>query len=296
MVADKLIWLEYVCHYSPVLKAAFNGPFANAQTNSYKLEEISPGAFRLFFQWIYSQKIEVPLERYLQRDPYIISILDNVDFSEWDNEDFAKLIQEFYLVQLWITADHLLMPTLQNVTMTVLISLQDTPPNQFYKRTYYEEWFPYLYEHTAPGSPLRHLIVDRNAYDVDWEHVSELDNYPQEMLFEMVKVYSAGLSYGAMDIDSEYESDDYSCISEEESNSDAEDEDDEDDIEGEREASALRADREAVEAQADNEGEDLNDDKEDWGRSDSEDEDDKLRRTKMRFMRTWRKYMVAEEG
>lgn len=238
----------------------------------------------------------MPLERYLQRDSYIIWVLDNVDFSEWDNEDFAKLTQEFYLIQLWITADQLLMPTLQNATMRELLSLQETPPNQFYNRTYCEEWFPYLYENTASGSPLRNLVVDKFAFNVDWEHVSTPDNYPQEMLFEMVKVYSAGISYGAMDIDSENENDDYDYNSEDEGNSEAEHEDDGEDIEGEREASALRADGEATEVQADVEGEKENDDEEDSNSDDSDDEYDKLKRTRMRFTRTWRKYMVAEEG
>jgi len=281
----------YVCHYSPVLKASWDGPFANAETKIHLLEDISPGAFRLLFMWIYSQKVEVPLAKYLQRDPYIISILDNADFSNWDNEDFAELTQEFYLVQLWITAGELLVPTLQNAAMEALIALQQPHPGQILDRCYHEEWFPYLYEHTASGSPLRNLVVDQNAFAVDWEHVSKTDNYPQEMLFEMVKVFSAGISHGAMDIDSE---DDFadSVIS-------GEEEDNEDVKEVEEEARFLEADRTAADRQddvgAEAEAGVVENDGKGWDSEDSEDENDRLCTKRMRFVRTLREYLVPED-
>jgi BTB/POZ domain len=50
---------ERVCYYSPVLNAAFNSTFIEGQTQTYRLEDTSPSAFRLFTQWIYGQKFDL---------------------------------------------------------------------------------------------------------------------------------------------------------------------------------------------------------------------------------------------
>ncbi|TVY41599.1 hypothetical protein LOCC1_G007765 [Lachnellula occidentalis] len=53
---------EFACHYSPVLKAAFNSDFIEGQTQTYVLEDIGPygiETFTLFVKWLYTQKLDL---------------------------------------------------------------------------------------------------------------------------------------------------------------------------------------------------------------------------------------------
>jgi hypothetical protein len=54
--------LEFACHHSPVLKAAFNSSFIEGQTQTYRLEDMLPSAFRLLAKWFYSERIDVQLD------------------------------------------------------------------------------------------------------------------------------------------------------------------------------------------------------------------------------------------
>jgi hypothetical protein len=51
---------EFVCHYSPYFDAAFNGKFAEGQTQTLELEGIRPYVFEVFINWIYTQTICSP--------------------------------------------------------------------------------------------------------------------------------------------------------------------------------------------------------------------------------------------
>lgn len=49
---------ELACHYTPVLKAAFESNFIEGQTQTYKLQDTTKGAVRLLVQWLYPQKLD----------------------------------------------------------------------------------------------------------------------------------------------------------------------------------------------------------------------------------------------
>ena len=57
--SEKLILIQFVCHYSPVLDAAFNSGFVEGRTQTYELDDTRPGAFRFFVQWLYGQDIDL---------------------------------------------------------------------------------------------------------------------------------------------------------------------------------------------------------------------------------------------
>ncbi|KAE9374854.1 hypothetical protein N431DRAFT_372796, partial [Stipitochalara longipes BDJ] len=152
---------EFACYYSPVLKAAFDSSFIEGQTQIYRLEDVNSIAFRLFVQWLYSQKIDL-----IQND------------SENGNETiFQKarihavpvpLIkawrdQDLDLAQLWVIGDRLLIPRLQNAVMMAWHSLWTDPDTDRHCST---KWVRYAYEHTCEGSPLRNLAVDQLMYSV----------------------------------------------------------------------------------------------------------------------------------
>lgn len=66
---------ERVFFYSPVLNAAFNGNFVEVQSQTYRLEDISPGAFRLYTRWIYQQKLDLRQLRDQYEDEEVCSCL-----------------------------------------------------------------------------------------------------------------------------------------------------------------------------------------------------------------------------
>jgi hypothetical protein len=140
-----------VASYSPVLRAAFNSSFVEGQTQTYNLEVAAPGAFQLLVQWLYTKRIQSWLT-----DAEIDSLPEDADgFIIFSKDDCVKLGRySMRLVNLWITADYLQMPRLQNLAVDGLENLRvqwDTigcnPLN-------------YLCENVPSEAPLRQLIFE----------------------------------------------------------------------------------------------------------------------------------------
>jgi len=147
---------DFACYYSPVFKAAFNGNFIEGQTQEYHLEDVSEETAQFLVQWIYHQTLT-------------IAQLDNGGAyirKEWRD-----------LVHLWVLADKLLIPRLQNVVLRylyqVMIRIKTTPFSII----------PYVYEHTTSNSPLRRFVVDYCASKLKPE---KLQKFPQDFPSEMV--------------------------------------------------------------------------------------------------------------
>lgn len=168
-----------------MLRAAFNSSFVEGQTQTYRLEDIGSDAFRLLVQWLYSQKIDVELE-------------DDSVAGHKDGETAAKEVevtpepeaawasQDLGLVQLWVTADRLLIPRLQNAVMLTLDDLWNNPEDERHSTT---GCLSYVYEHTSIGSPLRSMVVDQFAYVAVPRRISEHpDDLPREMLVDLALV------------------------------------------------------------------------------------------------------------
>ncbi|KAE9374841.1 hypothetical protein N431DRAFT_335667, partial [Stipitochalara longipes BDJ] len=96
---------EHICHSSPVLKAAFNSSFVEGQTHNYRLDDILPGTFRLFVQWLYEGKFKM-----VYYDPPITEAVQKKTDDRFRG-----------LCQLWILAERLIIPRLQNQVMKVLV-------------------------------------------------------------------------------------------------------------------------------------------------------------------------------
>jgi hypothetical protein len=62
--AEFFVHKEVVCHHSKVFQAAFNSVFIEGATQSYRLEDVSPAAFKFMMQWLYSQRFNL-----LHHDP-----------------------------------------------------------------------------------------------------------------------------------------------------------------------------------------------------------------------------------
>jgi hypothetical protein len=104
---------EFACHASPIFEAAFNSNFIEGQTQIYKLGDTTPRAFQLLTQWMYFQTCN-------------ISQLGNgtgrqgPDLSYPKQKTSEDLEEDKALFELWVLADKLRMPRLQNLALDMI--------------------------------------------------------------------------------------------------------------------------------------------------------------------------------
>jgi hypothetical protein len=93
------------------------------------------------------------------------------------------------LVELWVLADKLLIPSLQNDVIQALEKLRAQ------HKTTGTKCLHYVYDKTGPGSPLRRLFVHQCAFNVasDW-FSQKPGHFPQEMLIDLVQLLSESSS------------------------------------------------------------------------------------------------------
>lgn len=140
---DKLtcsIYKEFACCYSPLFGAAFIA----TGTKTIDLEEVTwPESFGIVQAWMYTQELESPFPG-----------------RSFDATD---------LCDIWILADRLLMPKLQNKALkTVIERLAGSgkfAPTTFAWRT------QYLYDQTSLDSKLRSFLIQMCAL---WVHERDL--------------------------------------------------------------------------------------------------------------------------
>lgn len=92
----------------------------------------------------------------------------------------AKSLTDMRLVKLWVLADKLLIPTLQNMIQRYLERLR----KKF--EAVSTNCIPYVYRETAPGSSLRRLFVSWCAWNM---HRSRLEyrpsHFPKKFLLDL---------------------------------------------------------------------------------------------------------------
>ncbi|KAH7417491.1 hypothetical protein BKA64DRAFT_636849 [Cadophora sp. MPI-SDFR-AT-0126] len=151
---------DFACHYSPVLKAAFNSNFLEGRTQVYHLDDVEEEVGSLLVNWLYSQDLVVESIEKEENVPY----------------------EAVHLVQLWVVADKLLIPQLQNLVIQKLIKREkilgiipiDTLTD--------------LYKTTSKDSPLRLLLLHQCACLLDPWHFSKFpEDFPKEMLLELAQ-------------------------------------------------------------------------------------------------------------
>lgn len=168
-----LVHKEIACYHSIVFDASFNGGFKEAETLEYELDDTTPGAFQLLVQWLYFQKLEL---RQLHPGHRAVK-LTHADQSE-----------NMALAELWILAERLILPRLQNLVITnmyqIFIRTQFIPA-QTWKFIFDGEY--------QSSSPLRKYVVDLVACYVDEETYDELeesDMLPVGLLVGVAKIWA----------------------------------------------------------------------------------------------------------
>lgn len=136
------------------------------------MEDTTDSAFRYFVQWIYRQKLTLDTHK-----------LDGVstDGSDDDCDDEPVcLAQEKALLELWVLAEKLLLPRLQNSVMDILCRMR-------WQCSFHPQLYRYTYEHTAPGNPLRRMITEYETWNIDKRNHNPHNDecYPREMAIDM---------------------------------------------------------------------------------------------------------------
>ena len=158
-----------------MLDKAFNSEFEEGRTQKYEMEDTSPDTFRVFVQWLYSQKLT-----HIHREE---------GFNIYSEDHGARCEKEtISRIELWVLAEKLLIPQLQNEAMTLLRSVGRTCIEPF------EMWVDYIYYKTAKDSPLRRFVVNLIAWSAPSSEYKEYPHlYHHEFLLDLVTVFSAAV-------------------------------------------------------------------------------------------------------
>jgi len=202
-----MVHKEVACKYSPVWKAAFDGPMVEGQTQTYIMDDVDPEDFRSVVQWIYAGKIKLLCHEELScpkaRAQVADQTLSNPDANGRDvNETQTKRCWDFQLcgeqdktlVRLWVLADKLLMDDFQNYVMDILIGTFEGCT------ALVEDTYQYIYENTVHGSPLRDLVVVERVLD----GISYPDKIPRDALVDIIRGHEIGLPEVGIDTDDIY--------------------------------------------------------------------------------------------
>ncbi|KUJ22798.1 uncharacterized protein LY89DRAFT_763280 [Mollisia scopiformis] len=158
---DFIVHKYFACHYSPVLRAAFNSDFLEGQTQTYTIIDATPHAVKILVEWLYTQLINTaPIE-----------------------DDAVHVQQRHLLVQLWVLGDRFLIPKLQNLAIHALnrlIMAIGLRPGLSVE---------YTWAHAPVGSPLRLFFLHAHAVigEFDW-YQQNLDSVPKEFLAELLEI------------------------------------------------------------------------------------------------------------
>lgn len=145
---------DHICHYSPFFDAAFNGNFAESQSHEVELYEVKPETFGTFVNWLYTQEIVSADD-----EPPTISSL----------------------VHLWLLADRLLVPCLQNQAIDCIEYTRQQKGNDRLP----SELFPLIYDNTTAESALRKYAI-QVCSALYLAQIKNTKNYPMQMLVDII--------------------------------------------------------------------------------------------------------------
>ncbi|KAF4630059.1 hypothetical protein G7Y89_g8080 [Cudoniella acicularis] len=154
-----LVHKNFICYYSPYFRTAFASNFIEGVTQELSLSnaDVDLKAFGIFVQWLYSPKLE------------------DISEEELDHKT---------LIRLWLLADWVMCPSLQNETLTLLDKVRvRTPSNRALPSSEYHK----IYDNTNEDSPLRRYVVDTRPPRMP---ISNPDNYPHEMLVDVINRFA----------------------------------------------------------------------------------------------------------
>lgn len=173
MVKNKpkfLIYKTFACHHSVYFDRAFNGIFAEADTQSITFRT-DPEIFGILAKWMYTGKI-----------------CDDGEKEEPTNLKLARL---------WILGDELLIPQLQNDFLSFYYNRTIAQGSNESEASDIDGYlgmkdYEYVWKNTMPGSPLRKLLMQYVGTGVEFAWFKEnCSRFPPEMLSE-IAIFQCG--------------------------------------------------------------------------------------------------------
>jgi hypothetical protein len=153
---------DFACHYSPVFKAAFNSGFIEGQSQEYRLGVDEEEVVRLLVEWIYTQTLNI-------RQP------------DEKLDDAASMEEDLLLAKLWVLADKLLLPQLQNQVLDRVQEICEAAGRMPIGCLHY------VYNNTPPGSLLRRWCVYECVSWLDENWLADHpDQFPHEILIDLI--------------------------------------------------------------------------------------------------------------
>jgi hypothetical protein len=133
------------------------------------LDDTTVRAFRLLVQWLYFKKLEIAQLK-----------------NDWVKNIVMQATENNSLAELWVLADKLGIPQLQNVAIETM--------HQIYSKVLQIPVYTskYIYNNTSPTSALRRYIVELCAVSLRATSFSESQaQFPHEMLIDITTFYSS---------------------------------------------------------------------------------------------------------
>lgn len=149
---------DFLCFYSYFFRNACASQ-ANAETPKFEVDYPQPKIFGFFVKWIYAQSLE--------------------SSDKHTNK----------LVYLWMIADDLSVPRLQNQAITWLVERRASKGS----RVHTQKTLADIYEYTTPGSPLRRYIAD--TWDEKVQTGDAID-LPQALPIDIINAKSRRANLG----------------------------------------------------------------------------------------------------
>ncbi len=143
--------------------------FCQGQTKDYRVDEEDEQVIRLLAHWLYTQQLDVHRA---------------TEEAQIDNPEVARK-EDLCLVKLWVLADKILIPQLQNMTLDVL---DERVKSKF---AIDSKFLAYICVNTSKDSGLRRWFVHRCAFRLESsEFLKHPERYPKDMLLEVVTILS----------------------------------------------------------------------------------------------------------
>jgi hypothetical protein len=160
------VYRWHACHYVPSFRAAFNNKACiEGETQIYTLKDTTPAVFRIFMHWLYAQSLEGPIWKVPRPLPTFTNHEEGVAAY---TQQVVTVDEEFSnVIQLWVLADYLLLPKLQNLAMDEL----DRLCSAF--GCFNQELLVVIWDQTAEESPLRRYFIDGYAKKCDFKAEAE---------------------------------------------------------------------------------------------------------------------------
>jgi hypothetical protein len=164
-----VIHKDFACYYSPVFQTRFNDDLIEGQlVKEFELEDVSEDTAKFLVQWIYHQTLTI---------------------AQIENGGTYIRTEWCALHQLWVLADKLLIPRLQNAVLRYLIQIRDLA------KIVPTSTISYVYMNTAPSSPLRRFVADYCASKLGIERLqASPETFLKEMLLDLAIVWGTALS------------------------------------------------------------------------------------------------------